>query len=284
MNAAGVGATDVKACVAEAADAVRSRIGDLEPAVGLVLGSGLGSLGDEFEEAVRIPYEDLPHWPPVGVVGHSGNLVAGLLEGVPAVALKGRAHLYEGHSADVATLPVRVLAALGIRALFVSNAAGAINPDFEPGDLMLISDHLNLMGQNPLTGPVVAGDLRFPDMTDAYDTKLRNLARETALSADLPLKEGVYAGLLGPSYETPAEIRMLARMGADAVGMSTVPEVIVAGALGLRCFGVSCMTNFAAGISPEPLSHTDVMQVTERVGGQFRALVRSVIGRIESAL
>ena len=204
--------------------------------------------------------------------------------GVPAVALKGRAHLYEGHSADVATLPVRVLAALGIRALFVSNAAGAINPDFEPGDLMLISDHLNLMGQNPLTGPVVAGDLRFPDMTDAYDTKLRNLARETALSADLPLKEGVYAGLLGPSYETPAEIRMLARMGADAVGMSTVPEVIVAGALGLRCFGVSCMTNFAAGISPEPLSHTDVMQVTERVGGQFRALVRSVIGRIESAL
>jgi len=284
MNADGVGATDVKAGVAEAADAVRSRIGDLEPAVGLVLGSGLGSLGDEFEEAVRIPYEDLPHWPPVGVVGHSGNLVAGLLEGVPAVALKGRAHLYEGHSADVATLPVRVLAALGIRALFVSNAAGAINPDFEPGDLMLISDHLNLMGQNPLTGPVVAGDLRFPDMTDAYDTKLRNLARETALSADLPLKEGVYAGLLGPSYETPAEIRMLARMGADAVGMSTVPEVIVAGALGLRCFGVSCMTNFAAGISPEPLSHTDVMQVTERVGGQFRALVRSVIGRIESAL
>ena len=284
MNAAGVGATDVKAGVAEAADAVRSRIGDLEPAVGLVLGSGLGSLGDEFEEAVRIPYEDLPHWPPVGVVGHSGNLVAGLLEGVPAVALKGRAHLYEGHSAGVVTLPVRVLAALGIRALFVSNAAGAINPDFEPGDLMLISDHLNLMGQNPLTGPVVAGDLRFPDMTDAYDTKLRNLARETALSADLPLKEGVYAGLLGPSYETPAEIRMLERMGADAVGMSTVPEVIVAGALGLRCFGVSCMTNFAAGISPEPLSHTDVMQVTERVGGQFRALVRSVIGRIESAL
>ncbi len=284
MNADGVGATDVKAGVAEAADAVRSRIGDLEPAVGLVLGSGLGSLGDEFEEAVRIPYEDLPHWPPVGVVGHSGNLVAGLLEGVPAVALKGRAHLYEGHSAGVATLPVRVLAALGIRALFVSNAAGAINPDFEPGDLMLISDHLNLMGQNPLTGPVVAGDLRFPDMTDAYDTKLRNLARETALSADLPLKEGVYAGLLGPSYETPAEIRMLARMGADAVGMSTVPEVIVAGALGLPCFGVSCMTNFAAGISPEPLSHTDVMQVTERVGGQFRALVRSVIGRIESAL
>lgn len=284
MNADAVGTGDLATRVAEAAAAVRARIGDLEPAVGLVLGSGLGSLGDEFEEAVRIPYEDLPHWPPVGVAGHSGTLVAGVLEGIPAVALKGRAHLYEGHSAGVATLPVRVMAALGIRALFVSNAAGAINRDFEPGDLMLISDHLNLMGQNPLMGSVVAGDDRFPDMSDAYDTKLRNLARETALSADVPLKEGVYAGLLGPSYETPAEIRMLERMGADAVGMSTVAEVIVAGALGLRCFGVSCMTNFAAGISPEPLSHTDVMEVTERVGGQFRALVRAVIGRIESAL
>lgn len=284
MNADAVGTGDLATRVAEAAAAVRARIGDLEPAVGLVLGSGLGSLGDEFEEAVRIPYEDLPHWPPVGVAGHSGTLVAGVLEGIPAVALKGRAHLYEGHSAGVATLPVRVMAALGIRALFVSNAAGAINRDFEPGDLMLISDHLNLMGQNPLMGSVVAGDDRFPDMSDAYDTKLRNLARETALSADVPLKEGVYAGLLGPSYETPAEIRMLERMGADAVGMSTVPEVIVAGALGLRCFGVSCMTNFAAGISPEPLSHTDVMEVTERVGGQFRSLVRAVIGRIESAL
>ena len=284
MNAYAVGTGSVPARVAQAAEAVRSQIGDLEPAVGLVLGSGLGSLGDEFEEAVEIPYEGLPHWPPVGVAGHSGTLVAGVLEGVPAVALKGRAHLYEGHSAGVATLPVRVMAALGIRALFVSNAAGAINRDFAPGDLMLISDHLNLMGQNPLTGPVVAGDDRFPDMSDAYDTKLRNLARETALSAEVPLKEGVYAGLLGPSYETPAEIRMLERMGADAVGMSTVPEVIVAGALGLRCFGVSCMTNFAAGISPEPLSHSDVMEVTERVGGQFRALVRAVVGRIESAL
>ena len=284
MNAYAVGTGSVPARVAQAAEAVRSQIGDLEPAVGLVLGSGLGSLGDEFEEAVEIPYEGLPHWPPVGVAGHSGTLVAGVLEGVPAVALKGRAHLYEGHSAGVATLPVRVMAALGIRALFVSNAAGAINRDFAPGDLMLISDHLNLMGQNPLMGPVVAGDDRFPDMSDAYDTKLRNLARETALSAEVPMKEGVYAGLLGPSYETPAEIRMLERMGADAVGMSTVPEVIVAGALGLRCFGVSCMTNFAAGISPEPLSHSDVMEVTERVGGQFRALVRAVIGRIESAL
>ena len=281
---AGDGPRHLGAMAVEAAAAIRDRVADLEPVVGLVLGSGLGSLGDDFENAVRIPYEDLPHWPPVGVAGHSGTLVAGTLEGVPAVALKGRAHLYEGHSAGVATLPVRVMAALGIQVLFVSNAAGAINRDFRPGDLMLISDHLNLMGQNPLTGPAVAGDDRFPDMSDAYDTKLRNLTRETAVSMEVPLKEGVYAGLLGPSYETPAEIRMLERMGADAVGMSTVPEVIVAGAMGLRCFGISCMTNFAAGISSEPLSHADVMEVTERVGGQFRALVRSVIGKIETSL
>lgn len=276
--------TDLVRRVSEATEAVRSRIGDLQPSVGLVLGSGLGSLGDEFESAVRVPYDEIPHWPPVGVVGHSGTLVAGRLAGVPAVALKGRAHLYEGHPAERATLPVRVLAALGIRALFVSNAAGAINPDFEPGDLMVITDHLNLMGQNPLTGPVVDGDQRFPDMTEAYDVRLRNLVLETARAEGVPLCEGVYAGLLGPSYETPAEIRMLARLGADAVGMSTVPEVIVARAMRVRCFGVSCLTNFAAGIRPEPLAHEEVMETTERVGGQFRSLVRSVIARIEPEL
>jgi len=278
------GIADLAGRVAEAAAAVRVRIGDLRPALGLVLGSGLGSLGDEFEAAVRIPYADLPHWPPVGVAGHSGTLVAGFLEGVPALALKGRAHLYEGHAPALATLPVRVLAALGIRALFVSNAAGAINRGFRPGDLMLISDHLNLMGRNPLTGPVVEGDERFPDMSDAYDATLRGIVRETALSAGLPLQEGVYAGLLGPSYETPAEIRALERMGADAVGMSTVPEVIVARAMGLRCFGVSCLTNYAAGIRPEPLSHAEVMETTDRVGGQFRGLVRAVVGKLEAAL
>jgi purine-nucleoside phosphorylase len=270
--------------VSEAARAVRSRIGELKPAVGLVLGSGLGSLGDEFEDAVRIPYEEIPHWPPVGVVGHSGTLVAGRLAGVPAVALKGRAHLYEGHSSDRATLPIRVLASLGIQALFVSNAAGAINPAFEPGDLMLITDHLNLMGKNPLTGPVVEGDQRFPDMTEAYDARLREVVRASASDEGIPLQEGVYAGLLGPSYETPAEIRMLARVGADAVGMSTVPEVIIARAMGIRCFGVSCLTNFAAGIQPEPLAHDEVMETTERVGGQFRSLVRSVVGRLETEL
>ena len=283
MNPGG-GPRDLRSMAVEAAAAVRDRVGDLAPAVGLVLGSGLGSLGDEFESAVRIPYEELPHWPQVGVVGHSGTLVAGILEGLPAIALKGRAHLYEGHAPGPATLPVRVLGELGVRALFVSNAAGAINRTFRPGDLMLISDHLNLMGLNPLTGPVVEGDERFPDMSDAYDSRLRALVRETALEEGVPLQEGVYAGLLGPSYETPAEIRMLERLGAAAVGMSTVPEVIVARAMGLRCFGVSCLTNYAAGISSEPLSHDDVMETTERAGARFRGLVRSVIGRLEPAL
>ena len=283
MSAAGGGA-DLAIRAREAAEAIRERAGDVHPAVGLVLGSGLGSLGDAFEAAEHIPYEALPHWPPVGVEGHSGTLVAGILEGVPAVALKGRAHLYEGHAAREATLPVRVLAALGIKALFVSNAAGAVNRGFRPGDLMLISDHLNLMGRNPLTGPEVAGDERFPDMSDAYDAELRKVVRETALAEGIPLQEGVYAGLLGPSYETPAEVRMLERLGADAVGMSTVPEVITARAIGVRCFGVSCLTNHAAGISPQPLSHHEVMETTERVGGRFRALVQSVIGRIEPVL
>jgi purine-nucleoside phosphorylase len=284
MTGVGGGTRNLASRVREATEVVRTRIGDLRPAVGLVLGSGLGALGDEFEEAVRISYDDLPHWPPVGVAGHSGTLVAGLLEGTPAVALMGRAHLYEGHPISLATLPVRVMATLGIRALFVSNAAGAVNREFEPGDLMLISDHLNLTGRNPLVGTVFPGDERFPDMSHPYDAALRELARETAPSEGVALKEGVYAALLGPSFETPAEIRMLERMGADAVGMSTVPEVIVARAMGVRCFGVSCLTNFAAGISPEPLSHAEVMETTERVGGQFRALVRAVIGRIESAL
>jgi len=284
MSTGAVGAADLAQRVREAAAAVRQRVGGIRPRVGLVLGSGLGSLGEEFGDAVEIQYGDLPHWPQVGVVGHSGTLTAGVLQGVEAVALRGRAHLYEGHAPATATLPVRVLGSLGIEALFVSNAAGAVNRDFRPGDLMLIADHLNLMGRNPLVGTVMEGDERFPDMSDAYDPGLRSLVRDTARSEGIGLREGVYAGLLGPSFETPAEIRMLERMGADAVGMSTVPEVIVARAMGIRCFGISCLTNFAAGISPEPLSHDEVMETTDRVGGTFRSLVRAVIGRIETAL
>lgn len=277
-GAAGFGrAGDQAQMAVEAADAVRERLGGRRPVLGLILGSGLGSLADEIADAVQVPYAELPHWPPVGVAGHSGLLVAGRLEGVPVVALKGRAHLYEGHSPAEATLPVRALGALGVRALFVSNAAGAVNRRFHPGDLMLIADHVNLMGCNPLTGPVARGDTRFPDMTDAYDAQLRDAVRRAADEADIPLREGVYAGLLGPSYETPAEIRMLERIGADAVGMSTVPEVITARAIEIRCFGVSCLTNYAAGITPEPLSHHEVMDTTERVGATFRRLVRGTV-------
>lgn len=267
-----------------AADAIRERIGDLEPVLGLVLGSGLGELGESFAEAVEVPYDEIPGWPPVGVAGHSGVLVAGRLEDVPAIGLRGRAHLYEGHPARVVTVPVRALAALGVRTLFVSNAAGAVHRRFRPGDLMLIADHINLMGRNPLIGPVVPGDERFPDMSDPYDAELRSIVRATALEEGVPLREGVYAGLLGPSYETPAEIRMLERLGADAVGMSTVPEVITARAMGLRCFGVSCLTNYAAGIGTEPLSHAEVMETTDRVGALFRELVRSVVRRLGPAL
>lgn len=268
----------------EAAAAIRERTGNLRPRLGLVLGSGLGALAEELEDAIRVPYADLPHWPGTRVTGHAGILVAGVLGGLPCVALKGRAHLYEGYPADRATLPVRALAQLGVEALFVSNAAGAIARRLAPGDLMLIADHLNLMWRNPLVGPVADGDLRFPDMSDAYDERLRAVAREAARAEGIPLREGVYAGLLGPSYETPAEIRMLERLGADAVGMSTVPEVITARALGVRCFGVSCLTNYAAGISSEPLAHDEVIETTERVGDRFRRLVRAVVERLRVEL
>lgn len=275
---------DPAALAGPAAEAIRKKTGDFRPLLGLILGSGLGALGDAFEDAIRVPYEEIPGWPPVGVAGHSGVLVAGSLDGVPAVGLKGRAHLYEGHAARLATMPVRALGLLGVRTLFVSNAAGAVNRRFHPGDLMLIADHINLMGKNPLIGPVVPGDERFPDMSDPYDAGLRSVVRASALDEGIPLREGVYAGLLGPSYETPAEIRMLERLGADAVGMSTVPEVITARAIGVRCFGVSCLTNYAAGISTEPLTHSEVMQTTDRVGERFRTLVRSVLRRLGPTL
>ncbi len=274
------GSTDPHALASRAAAEIRRRAGDLEPLLGLVLGSGLGALGDRFEDSVEIPYGDLPGWPQVGVAGHSGVLIAGRLSGVPALALKGRSHLYEGHAASFATVPVRALAHLGIRALFVSNAAGAVNRTFHPGDLMLISDHVNLMWRNPLVGPVVEGDYRWPDMSGCYDPELRAAARDVASDEGIQLVEGLYVGLLGPSYETPAEIRMLERMGADAVGMSTVPEVITARARGIRCLGISCLTNYAAGISPEPLSHDEVMETTERVAEKFQLLVQRVVSRI----
>ncbi len=248
----------------------------------LVLGSGLGGLADEIEDAVRIPFEEIPGFPrrTQELAGHAGALVAGRLDGVEVAAMQGRFHLYEGWAPEDVALPVRALAALGARALLVTNAAGGIRPGFRPGDLMLIADHINFMARNPLIGAVVPGEERFPDMSDPYDSGFRRVTEEVALELGIPVVQGVYAALLGPSYETPAEIRMLARMGADAVGMSTVPEVLVARALGIQVLGISCITNLAAGLGSEKLSHAEVMEVGARVRDRLAALVRGVLPRI----
>lgn len=264
----------------QAVAAVTRRLGALRPKAAIVLGSGLGHLADEVQQPVRIPYSEIPGFPQPGVVGHKGELVAGTLENVPVVVQSGRFHLYEGHAPEVAGLPVRVFSRLGVSTLIVTNAAGGIRSTFRPGTLMLIADHVNLMFKNPLTGPVLDGEQRFPDMSDPYDLELRVLAREVARERKIALEEGVYVGLLGPSYETPAEIRMLQRLGVDAVGMSTVPEVIVARARGLRCVGFSTITNPAAGLSAEPLSHLDVLRVGKEVGDSLGSLVKGLVGRL----
>ena len=268
------------AAAADVARDLRARIGAPSAHLALVLGSGLGALADEIEGSVRIPFGEIPGFRVAQVAGHQGALVAGRLEGVDVLALAGRVHMYEGWTAQDASFPVRVVHALGARTLFVSNAAGAMNPLLQPGDLMAIGDHINLMWTNPLMGGVVDGDQRFPDMSEPYDRELRAELHAAALDAGIPLADGVYAGLMGPSYETPAEVRMLQRLGADAVGMSTVPEVIVARTLGMRVAGVSFITNAASGSTGAPLSHADVLEVTARAGGRFRALVRRWIARI----
>jgi purine-nucleoside phosphorylase len=263
-----------------AAEVVAARLGKLEPRVAIVLGSGLGSVADAVQSAIRIPYSAIPGFPEPGAPGHKGELVGGTLEGVPVVVQSGRFHLYEGHAADVAALPTRVFAALGVTTLVVTNAAGGIRHTFRPPTLMLIADHINLMFQNPLVGPVAQGDERFPDMSEPYDLALRTLAREVAQAERIPLEEGVYAALLGPSFETPAEIRMLQRLGADAVGMSTVPEVIAARARGIRCLGFSSITNVAAGLSAQKLSHVEVLDAGKRVAGHLEQLIRGVLRRL----
>jgi purine-nucleoside phosphorylase len=266
--------------IAAAAESVARRLGSLEPRVAIVLGSGLGSVADAVQSAIRIPQSAIRGFPEPAAPGHKGELVAGTLEGVPVLVQNGRFHLYEGHPPHVAVLPVRVFARLGIRTLVVTNAAGGIRLTFRPPALMLIADHINLMFRNPLEGPVEEGEQRFPDMSDPYDRELRALAREVALREQIGLEEGVYAALLGPSYETPAEIRMLQRLGADAVGMSTVPEVIAARAGGLRCLGFSSITNAAAGLSAAPLSHDEVLAAGARVAGQLATVIRGVIAGI----
>jgi len=265
---------------ARAAQAVAQRLGARRPAVAIVLGSGLGFLADEVRDPLRVRYADIPGFPEPGVAGHKGELVAGLLEKVPVLVQAGRFHLYEGHDAATAALPVRVFARLGVKTLIVTNAAGGIRPTFGSGTLMLIADHINLMFRNPLVGPVLKGEERFPDMSDPYDRELRTLAREAAREAHVALEEGVYVALLGPSYETPAEVRMLARLGADAVGMSTVPEVIAARALGIRCLGFSIVTNPASGLTAQPLSHQEVLAASAAAGTGLVTVVKGVLRRL----
>lgn len=264
------------------ADAVRTRVGDLQPVAGLILGSGLGGLADRIEDARALPYAELPGFAPPTVAGHAGHLVAGRLADRPVIALAGRIHLYEGHDAATCAFPVRVLHALGVRVLFVSNAAGGIRRTLRPGDLMVINDHINLGWRNPLIGPVVEGDQRFPDMSEPYDATLRALLHETAKDRGIFLADGVYAWLHGPAYETPAEIRMLERLGADAVGMSTVPEVIVARALGIRVAAVSCIANVASGITAAPVTHAEVLAVTAAMAERFEELAVEFVRRLDA--
>lgn len=259
------------------AESVRERIGDAEPEVGIILGSGLGGLADDIEDTVRVPFADVPGFPEVTVAGHAGALVSGTFGGRRVIALAGRFHMYEGHPAALAAFPVRVMYALGARILFASNAAGGIRRDLAAGELMIIEDHLNLTFTNPLTGAVQPGDERFPDMTEPYDEELRALLHTSAKKLGIAVKEGVYACLPGPSFETRAEVRMLERLGADAVGMSTVPEVIVARAMGMRAAGMSCIANAASGTTDAPVLHAEVLEVTARAAASFQSLVRQFV-------
>lgn len=254
---------------------------DLKPKVGLILGSGLGVLAEKIENPVIIPYQDIPHFPVSTVAGHAGQLVIGLLAGKPVAAMQGRFHFYEGYSLAEVTFPVRVIKELGADILFLTNAAGGVNRSFRAGDLMLIRDHINLMMRNPLRGkndPELGP--RFPDMSAAYSPALREMARKVAGEEGIDLKTGVYCGLTGPTYETPAEVRMLSFLGADAVGMSTVPEAIVAAHAGMQVIGISCITNMAAGILPQKLSHDEVIETTERVKETFKRLVKGILQNI----
>ncbi|MEJ8304598.1 purine-nucleoside phosphorylase [Saccharibacillus sacchari] len=263
--------------IQEAANYIRSQT-DLKPEIGLILGSGLGILANLIENAVSIAYEDIPHFPTSTVEGHEGELLLGTVQGRPVVMMKGRFHMYEGYGPQVTAFPVRVMKALGVSGLLVTNAAGGVNTSFNPGDLMLLSDHLNLTAKSPLIGPNddTLG-VRFPDMSEAYSRRLREVAKTAAGKQGFTFKEGVYAGLLGPSYETPSEIRMLRTLGADAVGMSTVSETIVARHAGIEVLGISCITNMAAGILDQPLSHSEVMETAELVKEKFLDLVLEII-------
>ncbi|OXM16711.1 purine-nucleoside phosphorylase [Paenibacillus herberti] len=266
--------------IQEAVQFIRSQ-SPITPQVGLIMGSGLGILADYIEDAVTISYSDIPHFPVSTVEGHAGELLVGMLSGVPVILMKGRFHMYEGYGAELTAFPVRVMKALGADRLVVTNAAGGINTTYSAGDLMLITDHINFTGRNPLMGPNDnAVGVRFPDMSEGYSRRLGNVAREIAKEQGFDLREGVYLAVLGPSYETPAEIRMMRTLGADAVGMSTVTEVIAANHCGMEVVGISCITNMASGILNQPLSHEEVIETTERVKSRFLGLVQTLVARL----
>jgi purine-nucleoside phosphorylase len=268
----------------EAAEFIFSQT-SLRPKIALVLGSGLGAFADEFDNATKIPYAKIPHYPRSTAIGHAGKLVIGKVGAIPVAGMQGRVHLYEGYSAKEVVFPIRVFARMGVKAVILTNAAGGIKREFVQGRLVVISDHINLQGVNPLTGPNDERfGLRFHDMTAAYDKRFREMAVGEGNRMGMGLYEGVYAGLLGPSYETPAEIRFLRGIGADLVGMSTVPEVIAARHSGIRVLGISCVTNAAAGILDQPLNHLEVLETAERVKGQFIGLLKAVIPRIAEAV
>lgn len=266
--------------VEEAAAALRARCGPL-PETAIVLGSGLGDFADTLLEAIATPYGQIPHWPASNVVGHAGRLVVGNVAGKRLAALSGRVHYYEGHDLGTIVFPIRVMGRLGVKRVILTNAAGGINTGFGQGALMIIDDHINLLGSNPLVG---ANDdrfgPRFPDMSEVYSQRLRAVADEAARAKHVPVSHGVYVAVHGPSYETPAEIRFFRTIGADAVGMSTVPEAIAARHMGLDVLGISCITNMAAGVLPQPLVHDEVMETARRVRGSFIALLEGIIERV----
>lgn len=249
--------------------------------IGIVLGSGLGAFADTLTGAVETPYAHIPGWPRSTAAGHAGKLVCGSVDGTPVIVLAGRAHLYEGYTAQQVTFGIRELARRGVKSVILTNAAGGINMNYQPGDLVLISDHINLLGVNPLTGPNDdALGPRFPDMSEAYSREYRKIAKQAARELGFEMGEGVYAAVPGPSYETPAEIRYLRAIGADLVGMSTVPETIAANHLGMRVVAISCVTNMAAGILPKKLEHAEVMETGERVREGLIALLRSLAAKL----
>lgn len=252
------------------------------PEIGLILGSGLGVIADLVENAKVIAYDSIPHFPVSTVEGHAGELLLGTIQGKHVLLMKGRFHMYEGYGVEVVSFPVRVMKELGVKTLLVTNAAGGVNTSYEVGDLMLIKDHINFTSRNPLIGPNFNElGARFPDMSEAYSRKLRQVAKDVAAEQGVKLQEGVYIGLLGPSYETPAEIRMMRTLGADAVGMSTVAEVIVARHAGIEVLGFSCISNMAAGILDQPLSHEEVMETTERVKPKFLKLILGIVAKLD---